>query len=256
MKTEKTIEYTYTDTLIGQQTASKKTTYKHDKLSSAETIVYEYDEHGNIAKISETYEEFPAEPKREPVTLYCVKGYKPYLTQGKTYHIDANGGFTDDKGFTSHGYASFADFKNQNPNISACLVECVKRPAKVGEWVYITEDRGGDVHAGKIFKVSSISGSVINLVGGWCILTEYLVLDGYQPEPEKKPEPQYYNGKIVCIDNDGYDHWTVGKVYSIVNGVCENDHCDGSYIDAPIQSLEDIRRWTSAKFIEYKGEQS
>nr|DAK87802.1 MAG TPA: hypothetical protein [Caudoviricetes sp.] len=52
---------------------------------------------------------------------------------------------------------------------------------------------------------------------------------------------QYYNGKVVCIAS-GYNWWTVGKVYNVVDGVITDD---GGYkypkFGAPYKDAEDVK---------------
>lgn len=58
----------------------------------------------------------------------------------------------------------------------------------------------------------------------------------FAPEP-----PQYYNGKVVCIAT-GYNWWTVGKAYNVVDGVITAD--DGNKypkFGAPYKDAEDVR---------------
>lgn len=44
----------------------------------------------------------------------------------------------------------------------------------------------------------------------------------------KKPEkPKYYNGKMVCVENGGFDiWWTVGKIYEYKDGIVTSDDGD------------------------------
>lgn len=54
--------------------------------------------------------------------------------------------------------------------------------------------------------------------------------------------PQYYNGKVVCIAS-GYNWWTVGKVYNVVDGVITAD--DGDRYpkrgNEPYKDAEDVK---------------
>lgn len=52
---------------------------------------------------------------------------------------------------------------------------------------------------------------------------------------------QYYNGKVVCIAT-GYNWWTVGKVYNVVDGVIAADN-GGKFpkVGAPYKDAEDVR---------------
>lgn len=48
-------------------------------------------------------------------------------------------------------------------------------------------------------------------------------------EPEKPVEPEkpkYYNGKMVCVENGGFNWWTVGKIYEYKDGVVTADDGD------------------------------
>ena len=76
-------------------------------------------------------------------------------------------------------------------------------------------------------------------------------------EPEKEPEPVYYNGKVVCVEtNNG--GLTAGKIYEIKNGVFTwND----GYVhkEHKFSSFEEFNACFSARygknrFIPYLGE--
>lgn len=48
-------------------------------------------------------------------------------------------------------------------------------------------------------------------------------------EPEKPAEPEkpkYYNGKMVCVENGGFNWWTVGKIYEYKDGIVTADDGD------------------------------
>lgn len=48
-------------------------------------------------------------------------------------------------------------------------------------------------------------------------------------EPEKPVEPEkpkYYNGKMVCVENGGFNWWTVGKIYEYKDGIVTADDGD------------------------------
>lgn len=53
-----------------------------------------------------------------------------------------------------------------------------------------------------------------------CELALSRALGAEKKEPEK---PKYYNGKMVCVENGGYDWWTVGKIYEYKDGVVTAD---------------------------------
>lgn len=79
------------------------------------------------------------------------------------------------------------------------------------------------------------------------------VLEGYTPEPEK---PKYYNGKVVCVDLNGCNGavYTVGKVYTVSDGVLTADRGKRLRLGNPVQSFEDWCKFSGSKFIEFKGE--
>ena len=79
------------------------------------------------------------------------------------------------------------------------------------------------------------------------------VLDGYHPAPETEPEPKYWNGKVVCVEEDGF--FTVGKVYEFRDGIIRSNTGNAYNAEEPIKSLDDLNDGTwEPKFIEYKGE--
>ena len=144
----------------------------------------------------------------------------------------------------------------------------VKRPAKVGEWVKVTlENLGrdyGPYSKGDVFRVvkdsygdgvlaqsdkpfhtkryTECGENVTQLLD-----SEYVVLEGYTPEPEK---PKYYNGKVVCVDASlGF---TPGKVYAFKDGMTVDDDGDVRPGDWRLEKLEDYS--PTNRFIEFKGE--
>jgi hypothetical protein len=146
------------------------------------------------------------------------------------------------------------------------LVPLVKRPAKVGEWVYIDDAqktnnayKNGDIYKVKYTKYDGVyfyTGDITNLNTysnesmSYANKHEYLVLDGY------KPEPEYYNGKVVCIKAGSYH--TAGKVYEVKNGVVNCDYDDSGEFTynriAPVKTLEQLNANGPVQFIEFKGE--
>ena len=85
--------------------------------------------------------------------------------------------------------------------------------------------------------------------------SEYEVLDGYTPEPEKEPEPVYYSGKVVCINEGDIVSLTAGKVYEVKDGYFTNDigHKNPRTTGA-LKSIEDMNSRHKAKFIPFLGE--
>ena len=68
---------------------------------------------------------------------------------------------------------------------------------------------------------------------------------------EKPVKSEYYNGKVVCVDDAGGYH-TIGCVYRIIDGCLFGDNAitfKNGYF-----SLEHINERLSSKFIAYKGE--
>lgn len=59
-----------------------------------------------------------------------------------------------------------------------------------------------------------------------------------------------YNGKVVCYDNAGQTHrYTVGKIYTFVDGYIVNDH-DTQPKSRPIKDFADWVEFSDAKWIE------
>ena len=66
-------------------------------------------------------------------------------------------------------------------------------------------------------------------------------------EPEK---PQYYNGKVVCISNDGNSrNYTVGKIYQFENGQFRTD-TDIKFPLDPITSFAEFQGRSCSKWLE------
>lgn len=135
-------------------------------------------------------EDKPVE-KPEPVNLYCIKsrnffdGSVRQVTRGKVYEIDTDGYIVLDDG-EKYGmdrpYKSFADFAARNPSTASCLIPLISRPARVGEWVYFVDYMGGGLLPGTIHRCTQE-----NKFGIYACSNpeKYLVIDGYQPEPER-----------------------------------------------------------------------
>lgn len=130
------------------------------------------------------------ESKPEPVKLYCFKGHRNLLTLGKIYTVPEDGKLIFD-----NGDKSYYDWKSKIPSTwPENLCALVRRPAKVGEWVYIdnahVDDMShiyGDVHNGDVFKVRRVDGSIRPVRvndNTWLWKDEYLVLDGYHGDSE------------------------------------------------------------------------
>lgn len=214
----------------------------------------------------------PVVENPKEILLYCVKDDKPgiWMTKGKLYKM-VEGQIKYDSLISIFKYSSWDSYKQANPIMSACLVPLVKRPAKVGEWVYITNAHGArDAYKnGDVLRViessNSFAGDILcfiaegkkgNVSDGkrlYVDADEYLVLDGYQPEEEKKPEPkpEYYNGKVVCTMGSCFH--TKGKVYEVKDGVINDDSpCTGLYNPGhPKKTLEELGEPDGPQFIPF-----
>lgn len=203
----------------------------------------------------------------EPVKLYCVEDKPPWMRRGRVYKIEGGKLQWSNRAWTEVN--SFEELQQKHPTFAACLVPLVKRPAKVGEWVLVVRpccalDRykendvllvaeahphtlGNRPHV-KV-RFGEVCASVFD--------TEYLVLEGYQPEPE---QPKYYSGKVVCVSNGGSSCWTVGKVYEFKDGYAIADGGARSPMDGadkgPITSFGELakRYIYGVEFIEFLGE--
>lgn len=60
--------------------------------------------------------------------------------------------------------------------------------------------------------------------------------------------PKYYNGKVVCVDNFGYDFLTKGKIYQFVDGRLTYD--DGDHNLISIRNFDHLAKRSSAKWVE------
>lgn len=129
----------------------------------------------------------PADSKPEPVKLYCVKSYdgafNKWFTRGKTYCISGKK-IKFDSEWSLCSYDSLSDFEAKNPDARGCLFPLVRRPAKVGEWVIVTNPHGshnpivekGDTQLViKEYEDDSVATKCKNVL----LEDEYLVLDGY-----------------------------------------------------------------------------
>lgn len=138
----------------------------------------------------------PTKSKPEPVKLYCVESWMPgsWITKGKIYEIKSNGRIRFDDGY-------FPTWKSlAKPSMQTkSLFPLVRRPAKVGEWVYVTDvsyTTCNDRKPGDIFLIDGdnewpesngngfIWGSGLYTHGTGSDGGHYLVLDGYHGDSE------------------------------------------------------------------------
>lgn len=152
-----------------------------------------------------------AEPAKEPIKLYCTADADGMQTirKGDICELDsAAKTFKFPNGYVSpYEYSSVEDFCERNPRYAkAKFVPLVSRPAKVGEWVLITDAHYSfnDYANGEVHKVTSLYQNIgINLESPDAVHAdhdEYLVLDGYNPEPEFVPH----------LECDGIEYGVLG----------------------------------------------
>ena len=213
--------------------------------------------------------EKPKEHKPESIKLYCVKEYLPgeWVTRGTIYIEDKDGIVSYDDGYCDNTEGNFSDGISAAPGH---LVPLVSRPAQTGEWVLITEpqkvpineDGTPSYQKGSVLKIikgdtfglasfkegRDVTGQFYNLYDA-----EYEVLDGYDGRYEEPEKPKGWSGKVVCVDDDGSQFVTAGKIYSFVDG-WSKDNMGDKLFSAPMESLDEINRRVGAKFIEFKGE--
>ena len=130
-------------------------------------------------------EDKPAEDK--PIKLYCVKDYTPFygveLIKGTVCTFIPTVGALELPGGRRVGSAgcprSYDEWKADNPFRAACLVPLVKRPAKVGEWVYDGDHGFVGIVAGNDLDANVWAK---NKSGKQCIIMceKYEVLDGLE----------------------------------------------------------------------------
>lgn len=197
------------------------------------------------------------EPTPEPIKLYCVADYEPgvWITKGKVYDV-IDGYITFDDGYRRE----WADMGKKS-SMASPLFPLVKRPANVGETIMATSNDGASskIEVNKTYKVTRVhdTGACVNWVSvdvgdrsTALRYEQYLVLDGYQPEPE---EPKFYSGKVVCVGEDWFGAWSVGKVYDVVNGTITDNNGRKITRCATVKDIQ-CAICNNAKFIEFKGE--
>lgn len=137
-----------------------------------------------------------AESKPEPVKLYCVKDYRGNLTRGKIYEVKDGFMRYDDGSKAFMQWMDIAeDIKESWLFKDGYLVPLVRRPAKVGEWVYIVDADpafcnwyNGNYKNGDVMRITSLPpvdrrGSGVMSGKNYMVHSEYLVLDGYHGDP-------------------------------------------------------------------------
>lgn len=89
--------------------------------------------------------------------------------------------------------------------------------------------RNGDtitVHMGDLHGTAKCSpDDQFDLYTG-CELALRKALGAEKKEPKEPEKPKYYNGKMVCVENGGFNWWTVGKIYEYKDGIVTADDGD------------------------------
>jgi hypothetical protein len=146
---------------------------------------------------------------------------------------------------------------------------------KIGEWVKVITSpySGEDKKIPYIVQCVGMSKggkklAILNGVGAHNKQTlgfevsDYIVLENYQP-PKEKEKPKPYNGKVVCIsDVDSYiSGFTKGKVYKVKNGKIRTDEKwtfpDGEKRLSSFEELEEYFKGKSERKtcdVHYSGE--
>lgn len=82
---------------------------------------------------------------------------------------------------------------------------------------WMSDNEGKEVNV--VAPDTATCGSLI-YIPSWC----EEIKEAEKPvEPEK---PKYYNGKMVCVENGGFNWWTVGKIYEYKDGIVTADDGD------------------------------
>lgn len=171
-------------------------------------------------------------PKEPIAQLYCVKDYDCCgisVTKGKIYEFNADGYIYYDGNTESAHFESLDDWRRGDNGFAEVMYPLVSRPAKVGEWVYATKDSRFPERfkAGDLLKCTTDDGE--NMCSSWrgkaieynntvCVIehTEYLVLDGYQPEKDLSDYEWVYGykgfGENLACRGFVYE---VGKEYDL-----------------------------------------
>lgn len=64
------------------------------------------------------------------------------------------------------------------------------------------------------------------------------------------PKPKCFSGKVVCVENSGLRYWTIGKAYTVVDGVIKDDEGEKR---CPVTSIDGLCQVTGGlcKFIPF-----
>lgn len=130
-------------------------------------------------------------------------------------------------------------------------VKEVKRRAKKGEYVKIVdaEYSYGNYKNGEILKIVDDVDYVRYGYGNGQYLhdSEYVVLEGYKPEKEGKPEepPKLYNGKIIFTKGDGM--FKTGHIYEVKDGEISTDIYGILPVSEPLKDIEDVKDYFTGR---------
>lgn len=154
-----------------------------------------------------------------------------YFTAGKVYDVVDNT-ITNDKGFTYN-------FNYSGESVVDWLSGWYKFEAVPTDKIVI-------VHDGKTTTATLYLGDEKVVTTARCapedkfdfMVGAVIALTRLNKEINK---PKFYNGKVVCIKADT-DHWTVGKVYEVKDGVIMSDkHLAHPRFGKPYRDAEDVR---------------
>lgn len=163
------------------------------------------------------FSEQPTEQK-EPIKLYCVKDMHSFgenACKGDVCTFDPSVGALELPNGTKLGRdtpRSYDEWESANYDRAESLVPLVKRPAKVGEYIVPMVVAGYAKHDGRYdqYDLLKVTQDDSNIIDQWigkavgfenithpdrqwhnCVIChdDYLVLDGYQPEPEAEFVP-------------------------------------------------------------------
>lgn len=63
--------------------------------------------------------------------------------------------------------------------------------------------------------------------------------------------PQYYNGKVICINGAGLGFFKVGKIYEFIDGRCVSEINEYfPLVDPPFVSIDELNKRCASKFVE------
>ena len=90
----------------------------------------------------------------------------------------------------------------------------------------------------------------------WFPMNEDQKLKLYQKNLATVGIPNYYTGKVICVDNAGNPElYTVGKIYEFIDGyMLQTDQGKKTETYKPFWTFNEFQQYSSSKFIEYKGE--